>query len=86
MLGDEFACGLSDADLIGGTIAASAYLAYRPVRHFLERRYLVKRHGPVDADIRAVAFLRSLDLDPVVVLGCEKVETADFESLLHTDN
>ena len=38
---------------------------------------VVAPYDPVKRDVRTVSFLRSLDLDPVEVLGAETVRAAD---------
>ena len=48
-----------------------------PVHRLLASAGVVAPIDPVRRDVRTVAFLRSLDLDPVDVLGAEVVAAAD---------
>lgn len=58
--------------------AAFAGYAFKPrVHRALARAGLVNEPDPVAHDVTTVAFLRSLDLDPVAVLGADVVAAAD---------
>ncbi|MET0901774.1 MAG: hypothetical protein ABWZ52_00910 [Acidimicrobiales bacterium] len=48
-----------------------------PVHRLLASAGVVAPIDPVRRDVRTVAFLRSLDLDPVDVLGADVVAAAD---------
>lgn len=64
-------------DSLAGSLGVVAAVAHRPVRTLLERAELVAPVDLVGRDARTVAFLRSLDLDPVEILGRDVVEAAD---------
>ena len=58
--------------------AAFVGFAVKPrVHRALARLGVVNEHDPVAHDVRTVAFLRSLDLDPVEVLGADVVAAAE---------
>jgi hypothetical protein len=56
--------------------AVVAYALKSPVHRWLARRGVVANLDPVGRDVRTIAFLRSLDLDSVEILGSEVVEAA----------
>lgn len=60
-------------------VAQGAFVAYAlksPVHRWLARRGVLANPDPVGRDVRTIAYLRSLDLDPVEILGADVVETA----------
>lgn len=61
---------ISCAALVGAIVR-------EPVHRALAAAGLVPHPDPVGRDRRTVAFLRSLDLDPVAVLGAPVVAAAD---------
>jgi hypothetical protein len=61
---------LASAALIGSIIKP-------PLHRALASAGLVAPPDPVKRDVRTVAFLRSLDLDPVEILGAGVVAAAD---------
>jgi hypothetical protein len=60
-----------------GQVGLAAAVLRMPVHNALASAGLVAPYDPVRRDVRTVAFLRSLDLDPVEVLGDEAVTAAD---------
>jgi hypothetical protein len=68
---------LSTAEATVAQAAAVAYALKRPVHRILARHGLLPQPDPDAADVRTVAFLRSLDLDPTEILGPDVVATAD---------
>jgi hypothetical protein len=60
-------------------IAQGALIAYAlksPVHRWLARKGVVANPDPVRRDVRTIAFLRSLDLDPIEILGPDVVTAA----------
>jgi hypothetical protein len=68
---------LSSAEVAVGQVALVAAMLKDPVHRMLASAGVVAPTDPVKRDVRTVAFLRSLDLDPVDVLGAEAVAAAD---------
>jgi hypothetical protein len=61
------------------TIAGAAFVGYvaKPRLHrLLAKLEIVNPPDPVAHDVTTVAFLRSLDLDPVAILGADVVAAA----------
>jgi hypothetical protein len=68
---------LTQVDAALANAAVTAALLKGPVHRLLADLGLVAPPDPVARDVRTVAFLRSLDLDPVDALGAEVVARAD---------
>jgi hypothetical protein len=68
---------LSTAEVVVGQVALAAAIAKEPVHRALASAGIVAPYDPVRRDVRTVAFLRSLDLDPVEILGADTVAGAD---------
>ena len=68
---------LSQAEVVAGQIAVAAAVLKQPVDRLLADMGFVAPPDPVARDVRTVAFLRGLDLDPVEVLGADVVGRAD---------
>lgn len=68
---------LSQAEVVAGHLALAAAVLKEPAHRFLADLALVEPPDPVARDVRTVAFLRALDLDPVEVLGSAVVDAAD---------
>ena len=68
---------VSHAEVVAGQIGFVAAVFKDPVHRMLASAGIVAPYDPVQRDLRTVLFLRSLDLDPVEVLGAETVEAAD---------
>jgi hypothetical protein len=58
-------------------LAIGAYAVKPAVHRALARAGLAAAPDPVAHDVRTVAFLRSLDLDPIEILGAAAVVAAD---------
>jgi hypothetical protein len=58
-------------------VGLAAAVLKAPVHRMLAAAGVVGAPDPVRRDVRTVAFLRSLDLDPVEVLGIDAVSAAD---------
>ena len=61
------------------TVAGAGFVTYvvkPPLHRALAKLGLVNEPDPVAHDVTTVAFLRSLDLDPVAVLGADAVAAA----------
>lgn len=67
---------ISNAEAYVAGTAFVGYVVKPPLHRAMARLGLVNQPDPVAHDVRTVAFLRSLDLDPVAVLGREVVEAA----------
>ena len=67
---------LSTAESVAAQAGLAAYLLKRPVHRALATCGVLAEPDPVAHDVRTVAFLRSLDLDPVEVLGADVVDAA----------
>jgi hypothetical protein len=68
---------LSNTEVVVSQVALAAAVLKDPVRRMLASAGFVAPYDPVQRDGRTVSFLRSLDLDPVEVLGAETVRAAD---------
>ncbi len=68
---------VSNVEVIAGQAAVAAAVLKAPVHRLLASAGVVAPIDPVRRDVRTVAFLRSLDLDPVEILGAEAVAAAD---------
>jgi hypothetical protein len=68
---------VSTAEAIAIQGAFVAYVVKNPVHRMLARAGLAPEPDPVAHDVRTVAFLRSLDLDPVAILGADAVAAAE---------
>ena len=68
---------VSSAEVILGQVGVAVAVLHRPAHRLLASAGLVAPIDPVRRDVRTVAFLRSLDLDPVDVLGGQAVAAAD---------
>ena len=68
---------LSTTEVVVGQVALAAAVLKDPVHRMLASAGVVAPIDPVKRDVRTVSFLRSLDLDPVEVLGAEVVAAAD---------
>ena len=60
---------VSSTEVVLGQVGLAAAVLRDPVHRALATAGLVAPIDPVRRDVRTVAFLRSLDLDPVEVLG-----------------
>jgi hypothetical protein len=67
---------VSTAEAIAIQGAFVGYVVKAPVHRMLARVGLAPEPDPVAHDVRTVAFLRSLDLDPVDILGADAVAAA----------
>ena len=68
---------LSSTEVALAQAGLVAAVLKEPVHRALASAGLVRPIDPVRRDVRTVAFLRSLDLDPVEVLGVAAVVAAD---------
>ena len=68
---------LSHTEVVASQIGLAAAVLKDPVHRMLASAGIVAPLDPVKRDVRTVSFLRSLDLDPVEVLGADAVEAAD---------
>ena len=68
---------LSNAEVALAQAGLVAAVFKEPVHRALASAGLVRPIDPVRRDVRTVAFLRSLALDPVDVLGADTVAAAD---------
>ena len=68
---------LSTAETVAATAAFVGYAAKPRLHRALARLDVVNPPDPVAHDVTTVAFLRSLDLDPVEVLGADVVAAAE---------
>ncbi|BAN03034.1 hypothetical protein YM304_27200 [Ilumatobacter coccineus YM16-304] len=67
---------MSNAEAAGALAAAATYVIKPPVHRMLAKLDLAPDPDPVAHDVRTVAFLEALDLDPVEVLGADTVAQA----------
>lgn len=67
---------MSNAEAAGAAAVAATYFLKPPVHRLLARLDLAPDPDPVAHDVRTVAFLESLDLDPVAALGPDAVAQA----------
>jgi hypothetical protein len=68
---------VSSTEVALAQLGLAAAVLKEPVHRALAAAGVVPPVDPVRRDVRTVAFLRSLDLDPVEVLGAEVVQGAD---------
>lgn len=68
---------MSNAEATVAAAAVAGYFVKAPVHRMLARTGLAPDPDPVAHDVRTVAFLRALDLDPVAALGPEAVAQAE---------
>jgi hypothetical protein len=68
---------LSTGEAAVAQVAFVAYVLKAPVHRALARAGLAAEPDPVADDVRTVAFLRSLDLDPIEILGSDAVAAAE---------
>jgi hypothetical protein len=68
---------LSTAEAAIAGAAFVGWAAKPPLHRALARLGIVNAPDPVAHDVTTVAFLRSLDLDPVEVLGADAVAAAE---------
>jgi hypothetical protein len=68
---------LSQAEVVAGQVALAAAVLKQPAHRLLAELGLVVPPDPVARDVRTVAFLRGLDLEPVAILGADLVDRAD---------
>ena len=68
---------VSSAEVALAQVGLAAAVLKDPVHRALAAAGVVPPIDPVKRDVRTVAFLRSLDLDPVEVLGAEVVQAAE---------
>lgn len=68
---------VNTAEAVVAQASLAIALAKAPVHRMLANAGLVAPPDPVVHQVRTVAFLRSLDLDPVALLGADVVDRAD---------
>lgn len=68
---------MSNAEAAVASWAVIGYLVKSPVHKALAAVDLAPDPDPVAHDVRTVAFLRALDLDPVEALGADAVAQAE---------
>jgi hypothetical protein len=68
---------VSNAEAALASAALVGSIMKPPLHRVLAAAGLVAPPDPVKRDVRTVAFLRSLDLDPVDILGADVVAAAD---------
>lgn len=68
---------VSTTEVVVGQVGLAAAVLRGPVHNLLANVGVVPPVDLVKRDVRTVAFLRSLDLDPVEVLGSDVVAAAD---------
>lgn len=67
---------MSNAEAAGVAAIAATYFIKPPVHKMLAKLDLAPDPDPVAHDVRTVAFLEALGLDPVAALGAEAVDAA----------
>ena len=67
---------LSKLDVVVGQVGAAAVLLKRPTQDFLAELGIVAPYDELGELAHTVSFLRSLDLDPVEILGADAVDVA----------
>lgn len=67
---------MSNAEAAGAAAVAATFFLKPPVHRVLAKLDLAPDPDPVAHDVRTVAFLEALDLDPVDALGHDAVERA----------
>jgi len=68
---------VSSTEVVLAQVGLAAAVLRAPVHRALASAGIVAPADPVQRDVRTVSFLRSLDLDPVDVLGADVVSAAD---------
>lgn len=68
---------VSHAEVVVGQAGLAFAVLREPVHNMLANAGLAAPLDPVKRDVRTVAFLRSLDLDPVEILGGDVVAAAE---------
>jgi hypothetical protein len=68
---------MSTGEVIVAQAAFLGFVLKGPVHRMLARAGLAPEPDPVAHDARTVGFLRSLDLDPVEILGADVVAEAE---------
>ncbi|MEP1123047.1 MAG: hypothetical protein ABJH68_04050 [Ilumatobacter sp.] len=68
---------MSNAEAAGVAAIAATYFLKPPVHALLARLDLAPDPDPVAHDVRTVAFLQAVGLDPVEALGVEAVAAAE---------
>jgi hypothetical protein len=68
---------LTTAEIVAGQLGLAVYALKTPVHRAMAAAGLANAPDPVGDDVRTIAFLRSLDLDPTVVLGAATVAAAE---------
>lgn len=67
---------LSTAEVVAAQAAFAVYALEPPIRRRMAKLGLVAERDRIAHDVRTVAFLRNLDLDPVEILGRDVVDAA----------
>jgi hypothetical protein len=67
---------MSNAEAVGVAAITATYFLKPPLHKLLAKVDLAPDPDPVAHDVRTVAFLEALDLDPVEVLGADVVAQA----------
>ncbi len=67
---------MSNAEAVGVAALTTGYFLKPPVHKLLAKLDLAPDPDPVAHDVRTVAFLAALDLDPIDALGVEAVTAA----------
>lgn len=68
---------ISNAEAVAAWAGIAAYVMKPRVHQALANAGLAPEPDPVANDVRTVAFLRALDLDPVEVLGADVVAQSE---------
>ncbi len=68
---------LSQVEVVAGQVVLAAAVLKQPAHRLLADLGLVAPPDPVAREVRTVAFLRGLDLDPVPILGADVGDRAD---------
>jgi hypothetical protein len=68
---------VNKVDVIAGTLGFGAFVLKGPIQEGLVATGLLPEPHPLARDMRTVPFLRSLDLDPVAILGEDATAAAD---------
>ena len=68
---------VNTVEVVVGKVLLAAAIAKDPAHRLLSRAGLLGEPDPIGHDVVTVAFLRSLDLDPVEVLGEQAVTAAE---------
>lgn len=68
---------VSTAEVVAGQVGLAVAVLHEPAHRLLANVGLVAPIDRVARDVRTVAFLRALDLDPVEVLGNDVVAAAE---------